>query len=441
MLAMALAAVVSSQSTPSSANAGAPPTGDRAFAAHGSGATASVQLLRAGETQAVNVQVALAGQSVNSLGLGAPIVSELNFSVQPRLPETNAYGRGSGLEVGAGTPVPGIPDPNQVLVGGVAEAMAPPSSQLVAKQTGPVGLNGSASATFLRARAQATYHASGCVTGRPLSFAEAEAGGVQLGIPSVGTQLPLLGLTLTSGDPDLNRNVSQTRSVSYLTPNGDGTFGIASETRQTIAPVTLLGGLLTIELLGEWVLRAIATGKPGGARVEYAPLGAEPTTPVLLVNGSPITFQQLLRPEGLVIDLAPLAVLRVGAPARDIFGAGPARTDPTGTAATGAVDVLQLTLLDLTALGLGVAEIRLGHMEAVAVVPTGGVTCGPEGNAPPSQPASPQPARPPVQASGGPQLPATGRESDIPLLGAVLLAAGFGLGRRLRISGRTTTPR
>ena len=46
---------------------------------------------------------------------------------------------------------------------------------------------------------------------------------------------------------------------------------MASETRQTVAPITVgaLGGLsgLKIEIAGEFGLRVAATGKPGGASV------------------------------------------------------------------------------------------------------------------------------------------------------------------------------
>ena len=49
-----------------------------------------------------------------------------------------------------------------------------------------------------------------------------------------------------------------TRSFTYLVNNGDGTFGVASETRMTFAPVTLLQtdanapAPIVVEVLGEW---------------------------------------------------------------------------------------------------------------------------------------------------------------------------------------------
>ena len=68
--------------------------------------------------------------------------------------------------------------------------------------------------------------------------------------------------------------------------NGDGTYGLATETHMTFAPISLLQSdpalpaPVVIEVLGEWVMRAVATGKPGGAKVTYAVIGpsADPDT-------------------------------------------------------------------------------------------------------------------------------------------------------------------
>ena len=74
-----------------------------------------------------------------------------------------------------------------------------------------------------------------------------------------------------------DRAVQQSRSHTFLVPQ-EGTsspirkFGLASETRQTIAPITLFKGTpqeFTIETAGEWVLRATADGNKGS--VFYGP--------------------------------------------------------------------------------------------------------------------------------------------------------------------------
>lgn len=360
------------------------PVRDQDFASYGTGTAVSLDVLQLGQTQAVSVQAAFAGQSTDSTGLGGVISNEMGYTVQPGdIGDRSAYGRGTGLEVGVAVPITAAE--NQILLAGLAEAAAPPPTALVVRQIGPVSLGGVAYVNLLRGRARATFDPTTCVLGRPMSFGEGEAAGLQLigTTNAVSGQLdaPVLGASLpvTGNDP---RNVSRSRSVTYLIPNGDGTFGLVSETRQTVAPIQLVGGLITIELLGEWALRAIATGKPGGARIEYAPVGAVPDTKVAVITLGGITvadlsLQDILGPGGLVLPLAPIADARIGAPARAINGSGPAVTTADGTIAAGAVDVISLDLLDLSVLGLPVnaLDLRVGHMEAAVRVPVGGVRC------------------------------------------------------------------
>jgi hypothetical protein len=374
--AATLAALVGLHSTPASAQL----VSAQPFASYGTGSIQSVNVLQLGQTQTLNVQTAFAGQSVNSTGLGGLISNEMGYAVQPADPALagrTAYGRGAGLEVGVGVPI-GAAE-NQILLSGIAEAAAPPPTDIVTRQIGPLALGSLAYANVLRSRAQSIFDPATCVIGRPMTYGEGEAAGVQLvGTPAPNGVLttPLVGAALPV-DSDDPRNVNRSRSVSYLLPNGDGTFGLVSETRQTIAPVSLLGGLATLELLGEWALRAIATGKPGGSRIEYAPVGAGPQTnvAVLTIGGNPttITLQQLLGPGGLVIPIPLVADIRIGAPPRAIGGVGaPTLTD---TSAAAAVDVVSVSLLDLGGLGLQVADIRVGHMEAAVSVPPGGIRC------------------------------------------------------------------
>ena len=400
-VAATLAALAGTASVP----AGAQAVTDQAFAGYGSGAAISANVLQLGATQTLNVQQAAAGQSTNSQGLpDEGLFNELGYVVQPQgISDRNAFGRGTGAELGLVTPVPN-PDPNQILLAGLAEAAAPPNSGLVEKQIGPVKLGGVLYANLLRGRAQATFDPNVCVIGRPFSFGEGEAAGAQLLGADPGGELPLLtplvgaALPVDSVDP---RNASRTRSVTYLLPNGDGTFAVVSETRQTIAPVSLIGGAVTLELLGEWALRAIATGKPGGAAVQYAPVGAGPTTPVatLTIGGTQVlelTTQDLFGPggfdtEALLGALAAVLDIKIGTPARALGsgpGGGPPALAADGTAAAASVDVASIQVLTLPGVLSG-ADIRLGHMEAAAIAPPGGVQC----NIPVSKEGEPDPVR------------------------------------------------
>lgn len=370
--------------------AGAQAVTDQPFGGYGSGATLSVNVLGLLNTQVLNLQAASAGQSTNSEGLPAGgLTNELGYAIQPPgISDRNAYGRGTGLEVGLLTPDPNT-NTNQILLAGLAQQAAPPIEPGIAEeQIGPIQIGSLAYVNLLRGRARALFDPDICVIGKPFSFGEGEASGLQLiGTPGAGgvLQSPVVGagLPVNSTDP---RNVSRTRSVTYLRPNGDGTFAVVSETRQTIAPVSLLGGTVTLELLGEWALRAIATGKSdGSSRVEYAPVGAGPTTNVAtLTIGATvvnITTQQLFGPGGLDLGaaLGPLSALlniAVGTPARALGGApGSApQIAGDGTSVSAAVDVARVGVLQIPNV-LNAVDLRVGHMEAAAVAPPGGVRC------------------------------------------------------------------
>ncbi|HJV09470.1 MAG TPA: hypothetical protein VJ653_07305, partial [Acidimicrobiales bacterium] len=198
---------------------------------------------------------------------------------------------------------------------------------------------------------------------------------------------PLVGTSITQDNP---RATTQSRTVSYMISNGDGTFGVVSETRQTVAPIVVspAGGILSglaslqIEVAGEFGLRTIATGKPasvpgGGARVET--LG----NPLLTITGTllgnpiavgPITLNDLLGQGGFALPagLAGLLRLDIATGPRALggaFGSAPTAT-ADGTSASGAVDLIRLVVLGGNVLDLGVA-----HMEGAVTVPAGGLKC------------------------------------------------------------------
>jgi hypothetical protein len=391
-----LAAVAGVASTP----AGAQTPSEQAFAGYGSGAVQSVNVLNLGGTQLLNAQTASAGQSFNSQGLpAAGINNEMGYIVQPSgLSAQNAYGRGTGAEVGLATQ-PAV-DPNQILLSGLSQASTPPLVVDSPKDIGPVKLGGLLYADVLHSEAGVNYDPNICTIGKPLTFGEGEAAGAQLvGTPDPATgklTAPLLGAALPPGTTN-TRNANRTRSVTYLRPNGDGTYAVVSEERQTIAPVQLLGGQVTLELLGEWALRVISTGKPGGSTVEYAPVGAGPTTPVLnltIGSGAPttLTFQQIFGNGGLDLasllgpGLSALLDIKIGTPPRAIGGNGAPALAADGTSASAAVDVVKITVLSVPNVLQG-ADIRIGHMEGAAIAPSGGVKC----NVPVSKVGTPDP--------------------------------------------------
>ncbi|HVW31329.1 MAG TPA: hypothetical protein VHL53_02215, partial [Acidimicrobiia bacterium] len=290
----------------------------------------------------------------------------------------NAYGRGSGLEVGVAIDQSGQ---NQVIPGSVAEAKAPPSTKLVTTEVGPVNADPLVGARLLRGQAQSLANAA-CTTGADLSYGLGYAAGLGLvGTPTTPT------VSTTADTPD--RDVSQSRSHTFLVPqSGTSTpirkFGLASETRETIAPVTFFKGTpqqFTLEFAGEWVLRSTSDGKTGS--VFYGPGNVTPETPLLrildkngaLMSGVPeITTQTLFGPNGLSINLPGLANISIGGPPRMIGGAAESKPVETATLTAASVDVVSVQLLDQA--GARLADVRIGHLENATAVPAGGIECG-----------------------------------------------------------------
>ncbi len=366
--------------------------GDADYGGYTTGSVVHVDALRAGASGPVllNTEVAFSGASVASRGL-TQIVTETDQIVSPNAGDRRSFGRGSGLEIGVGNEIPTAE--NDIILAERATASAPPDSGRVRNEIGPVKVDPLAYASLLRGEAQARFNEGSCVLGQPISFGQGYAADVQLvnaGGESPGDEpFPEPVLATDAAQPE--RRVSDSRSTTRLVPNGQGAFGLETETRMTIAPVTLFKNTaadvtpITIEFLGEWVLRATALGT-GRADVFFGPGTVEPQTPVLRVfEGTTVVeeifTQDILGNQGLVVPIEALGTeLAIGEDPRAI--GGDANSQPTeaadGTVAAGAVDVVRLRVLDTeeaTLAGLSGVDLRIGHLEATARVPAGGIRC------------------------------------------------------------------
>ena len=360
------------------------------------GQPAHVDALNAGETRVVDAEVAWSAASVDADadGLSGVKQNEFTRTIHPDLGDKMSHARGSGLELGLGTtPV----DENQLQLTALAQADAPPPSSDL-QEIALEGLDPLAYASLLRGVAVANSEAGGlvpdvCVLGDDISRGQAFAADVELvdiggdaDQPNLDAPLVALDDNDVENDPE---SVSQSTSRTKLVPAGGNQFGLMSEVRQTIAPIQLAQvpteegpAALEIKVLGEWVLRAVATGSPGGASIFYGPGDVDLQTNVLEIIGlgdSPIllTLQDLLGDEGLNIPLAPLLDIQLGEDPRAIAapGADPDQASSpsiagNGRSASAAVDVLRIIIASGD-----VADIRVGHMEVSVEVPDGGVTC------------------------------------------------------------------
>ena len=277
------------------------------FSAYGTGDAIALNALSLGASTLAGTRIAASGGSVNSgpAGLTTPITNEFGQNVQPATPGKNAYGRGTAVEAGVLTATPQPVDINQIIASGLAQAFAPPPSPLVTTAI-TIPVNPLLYASTAGGEAKATFDPAFCPIGRPLSYGRGFVENLQL----LGTTQaangsisdPLLGTSVSTGNP---RATTQSRTVTYLVANGDGTFGVATETRQTVAPITVaaLGGLggLQIEIAGEFGFRVVATGKPGGASAGYtgnplltiSTVTAGVVTPIV----GPVSLQSITGPE------------------------------------------------------------------------------------------------------------------------------------------------
>jgi len=253
------------------------------------------------------------------------------------------------------------------------------------KTIGPINVDPVLRLSAATGTAQAVYDPNVCAVGVPFSYGKGELAGAQV-LTTTGQQSGLVDTTAAG------QNVSQSRSFSYLVNNGDGTFGMATETRMTVAPISIApvagATVATIEVLGEFVLKTVATGKPGGASISFAPAGnPSPTDPIVRVNGvNVLTTQQLLGGAGVNLPIAGLLTLQIGVPPRPIGSAtGVAAGSADGTSVSGAVDLIRLSVLQVQ--GLTGGDIRIAHAEGSATAPAGGIKC----SVPVSKTADPDP--------------------------------------------------
>ena len=343
-------------------------------AAYGTGSIIHTHVLQAGNQRLENTDIAFSGATFASAPI-SEIKNEVARIVAPALAAGNSFGRGSGLEVGLAIDQSGQ---NQIIPGEVAEAKAPPSTAVINTGFRDVNANPLVTAKLLRGEAQALANAI-CTPELDLTWGRGYAADVGL----VGTpNSPVL----STAHPDPERSLSHSKSRTYLVaqdgaPSPIRKFGLASETRQTIAPVTLFKGVagqeLTLEFAGEWVLTTIADGKTG--KVHYGPGNVTPNTPLLRILRPGQAVQEILStqalfgPDGLTVDVSPVIKVVIGAPPRMIGGADNSKPVQTPTLAAAAVDVVKVQVLAATG-GITAADIRIGHMESATA--SSGIECG-----------------------------------------------------------------
>ncbi len=377
------------------------PFKDAAFSGYATGTYLHVDALTIGATPTVKLDVGFAGASVNSKGLTGAVVDELGRTVSPVVAGKNSYGAGFGLDANLLG--------GSLLAGQQAAAAAPPSTDLIIKRAIDLSntLPGVLAVGALEGRAQARYDANTCILGADMSYGQGDAADVALlGGPLSALTSALLGTDPGDQDPGAVRSSTRTRLVPQTNEAGaviGDKLALMTEVKQTLAPIVLFQGIpgaeITIELLGEWTMRVVATGIQGQAYVQYMP-GTAGNTPILsitqslpvvgpVVDSVLLTLNQLLGVDDIVtgllggeggllglglIDLELNPDPTIVEVRRRYFRQGSGRRGQAGTllpTAEGVLGGLTNSLIP----GLELADVRVGHMEASAAVPAGGIQC------------------------------------------------------------------
>ena len=316
----------------------------------------------------------------------------------------NAYGHAAGVSLNLGQGDNSVPQARLTL----AEAASPPRkrevTELVEVPAAPV-----VNATVQPDTAEANTRSLDdfCVLGKPISQGTANVADVQL-VPAGDAVAPGFALADATGEV-------LTRSTQQLVPNGRGTLGLSSSSSLETAGLTLFAGIAgaetTIKVLNPITLDATAGGFPGTARATFGDEDSD--KPVLSIkngtNVTKLTLEQLIG-DGAVIDFNGLLKLEIGLDPQTTKSADGTKVssvadlvkitvigDPAPSSGSiggplGSVlnpvlgPVLQalddsglLQAIDDALVGAGLStgvDFRLGHFEALAEVPQGGITCG-----------------------------------------------------------------
>ncbi|MFN2557899.1 MAG: hypothetical protein ABR592_13725 [Nitriliruptorales bacterium] len=421
------------------------------FSGYATGTYLHTHLLQLGTTRLVNANVAGSAAAVkhnpqDPTGLTQRADETGRFVVNPEAPGKISWGRGVALEAGVLEEVPS--GDAAIALAGVAKQAAPPTVGTPDTQSIDLDLDPLLYLSLARGEASANWNSDDpCIYKSPepptrfalgpppkayeedFGFGLASVADVELldlgetddGNP--GLEQPLIATNVTTGQGIKKRSVGWTTSQSYLagqySENGQlvgNDYGIASEVRATLLPITLFTGgaegqaETTIEVLGPWRLVANAGGidNTGWIRFgpDFGPGAEEPNTPVLRISSRTtqagvvveeyndvITVEDLKellggqRDEGLRIEVPGILSIVLGEAPRAI-GDESETSEPTETPTrvSAAADVLRIEVLESAEpQGSEVAEIRLGHMEVEAEVPRGGLACVP----PPPPPLPP----------------------------------------------------
>ncbi len=349
----------------------------------------------------VSLAQSAAGVSNNGLQTTDTLGQNLLTTIKPG--GHNAYGRGAGVSVNLGS-ANGTSPKIQLTQ---AEAASPPPNQVVTKRILNLPLKPIATVDVQPdvAAANTTSSNNFCVlgVGHPISEGTSTITNADV-LPATPT------FTLLSADGTVKDD-----STEELDPNGAGALGLNSVATLNTAGITLFKGVpgaqITIKVINPLILQAFAGGVPGSSSVTYGSNDGAKDVLSVTAGGQTqkLTAEQLLGTNGLTIDADGLLKVQIGgqptvhtsadgtttSALADLISVQVISLTPTasGSSAGGPLAPLFNQLLNpvlkaldgltsqldkaLTSLGLAKGvDLRVGHFEANAQVPSGGIKCG-----------------------------------------------------------------
>jgi hypothetical protein len=300
-----------------------------AFAAYATGTVLHTDPELTGTKVAATVDMATADAVYAAQAVSA-FSDELGRSIVSSLPP------GSGLAQARAVKVDPPDALGDVDTGEPAKATAPPTGQPVVRES-TADLTPLLKANALRSEASARAVSTGCVIGNDLARGAANADDTDIADTNPSAKSPNPLLSLSADDPP--RAVSQSVAHTRLVPisGQPGRFGAVTEVRQTIAPITFgLPGSdekFTIEVAGEWVMRATADGTAGSVTFRSESRNDDDRPVLRLIHGKQVVDGVGLRDaggrEGIFVDGEPVGDIRIGGDPRAV--AGPSGSAPTQT--------------------------------------------------------------------------------------------------------------
>ena len=151
------------------------------------------------------------------------------------------------------------------------------------------------------------------------------------------------------------------QTTRYLVSKGRA--GVTGTATTSLGDLVLFGGMLNVNVVSDPVMTATATGKPGGAKVEYTPAVLAITGP----DGVPMTIPTDGAPAEIDIPLDPIAHVTIQFP-----GIIKEKVLENGRLAK-AKSVALRVVLSLG--GQVVADVAVAPLQTKMKVPAGGISC------------------------------------------------------------------